>query len=242
MNRNRGTTDQDNLTNSQYASAGTDSALRDDERGKPRRTLAADVVEYGALIKQDQPTLPLLLLGHSMGSFASQSIIIDDSDQHPGVVLSGSTALDALAAGLAAAEGPAGLEAFNAGFEHRTGCEWLSRDESEVDLYVADPWCGFDTPDDLIPALFAPVVRLADPTVLAGIRSDLPLLLTSGTDDPLAGGGQLVELVGQRYRDAGVRDLTVQLYPGARHEILNETNRDEVTTDVINWLTARTSG
>ena len=113
-------TDQDNLTNSQYASAGTDSALRDDERGKPRRTLAADVVEYGALIKQDQPTLPLFLLGHSMGSFASQSIIIDDSDQHPGVVLSGSTALDALAAGLAAAEGPAGLEAFNAGFEHRT--------------------------------------------------------------------------------------------------------------------------
>ena len=204
--------------------------------------LIADVVEYGALIKQDQPTLPLLLLGHSMGSFASQSIIIDDSDQHPGVVLSGSTALDALAAGLAAAEGPAGLEAFNAGFEHRTGCEWLSRDESEVDLYVADPWCGFDTPDDLIPALFAPVVRLADPTVLAGIRSGLPLLLTSGTDDPLAGGGQLVELVGQRYRDAGVRDLTVQLYPGARHEILNETNRGEVTTDVINWLTARTTG
>lgn len=204
--------------------------------------LIADVVEYGALIKQDQPTLPLFLLGHSMGSFASQSIIIDDSDQYAGVVLSGSTALDVLAAGLAAAEGPAGLEAFNAGFEHRTGYEWLSRDESEVDLYVADPWCGFDTPDDLIPALFAPAVRLADPTVLAGIRSDLPLLLTSGTDDPLAGGGQLVELVGQRYRDAGVRDLTVQLYPGARHEILNETNRGEVTTDVINWLTARTTG
>ena len=78
--------------------------------------------------------------------------------------------------------------------------------------------------------------------MLAGIRSGLPLLLTSGTDDPLAGGGQLVELVGQRYRDAGVRDLTVQLYPGARHEILNETNRGEVTTDIINWLTARTTG
>jgi alpha-beta hydrolase superfamily lysophospholipase len=205
--------------------------------------LIADVVEYGAAIRQGQPTLPLFLLGHSMGSFASQVIIVDNSDQYAGVVLSGSTALDVLAAGLADADpdAPAGLEAFNAGFEHRTGFEWLSRDESEVDLYVADPWCGFDTPDDLIPALFAPAGRLADPTVLAGIRNDLPLLITSGNDDPLAGGGQLVELLGQRYRDAGVTDLTLQLYPGARHEILNETNRDEVTTNIINWLIGHTT-
>jgi alpha-beta hydrolase superfamily lysophospholipase len=206
--------------------------------------LIADVVQYGATIRQDHTAIPLFLLGHSMGSFASQSIIIDNSDQYAGVVLSGSTALDVLAAGLADADpdGPAGLEAFNAGFAHRTGFEWLSRDEAEVDLYVADPWCGFDTPDDLIPALFAPAARLADPVVLAGIRNDLPLLVTSGSDDPLAGGGQLVELLGQRYRDAGVTDLTVQLYPGARHEILNETNRDEVTTNIISWLTAHTAG
>ena len=60
----------------------------------------------------------------------------------------------------------------------------------------------------------------------------------SGDADPLAGGGDLVELVGQRYRDAGVTDVTVQLYPGARHEIFNETNRDEITRDVIAWLDA----
>ena len=125
--------------------------------------LIADVVDYGAAIASDHRDLPLFLFGHSMGSFASQSVILDHSDQYVGVVLSGSTALDVLAAGLAQSEGPVGLEAFNAGFAHRTGYEWLSRDEAEVDAYVADPWCGFDLPDATIPALFAPAGRLADP-------------------------------------------------------------------------------
>jgi alpha-beta hydrolase superfamily lysophospholipase len=155
------------------------------------------------------------------------------------VVLSGSTALDVLAATLAQAEGPVGLEAFNAGFEHRTGYEWLSRDESEVDAYVADPWCGFETPPETVPMLVADAGRLADPAVLAGIRPGLPLLLASGSDDPLAGSGQLVELLGQRYRDAGLVDVTVTVYPGARHEIFNESNRDSVTADVVSWLVAR---
>ncbi|MDJ0770525.1 MAG: alpha/beta hydrolase [Ilumatobacter sp.] len=198
--------------------------------------LIADVAEYGHAIAADHAALPLFLFGHSMGSFALQSIIVDRSDAYAGVVLSGSTALDVLAEGLAQSEGPAGLEAFNAGFEHRTGYEWLSRDEAEVDAYVADPWCGFDVPDETIPSLFAPAGRLADPAVLAGIRDDLPILVASGSDDPLAGGGQLVELLGQRYRDAGVTDVTVTVYPGARHEILNETNRDDVTADIVDWL------
>lgn len=200
--------------------------------------LIADVVEFGTAIAGEHPGLPLFLFGHSMGSFASQSVVVDSADQYAGVVLSGSTALDVLAAGLAQSEGPAGLEAFNAGFEHRTGYEWLSRDEAEVDRYVADPWCGFDVPEATIPSLFAQAGRLADPAVLAGIRSDLPILIASGSDDPLAGGGQLVELLGQRYRDAGVADVTVTVYPGGRHEILNETNRDDVTADIIAWLVA----
>ncbi len=200
--------------------------------------LIADVVQYGAAIADDHQGVPLFLFGHSMGSFASQAIIVDHSDQYAGVVLSGSTALDVLAANLAESEGPGGLEAFNAGFEHRTGYEWLSRDEAEVDLYVADPWCGFDLPGDGEPPMFAVAGRLSDPAVLAGIRSDLPLLIASGSDDPLAGGGQLVELIGQRYRDAGVADVTVKVYPGARHEILNETNRDEVTHDIVDWLSS----
>jgi len=201
--------------------------------------LIADMAAYGASLHGDPP---LFLFAHSMGSFAAQSLILTHSEQYAGVVLSGSTVLDLLAAGMAEAEGPVGLEAFNAGFEHRTGYEWLSRDETEVDRYVADPLCGFDLPDETVPALFGAAGTLADPTALAGIRSGLPLLVVSGSEDPLAGGGQLVEVLGQRYRDAGLVDVTVKLYDGARHEILNETNRDEVTSDVVAWLDAHTSG
>ena len=202
--------------------------------------LIADVAEYGAAIARNCG-LPVFLFGHSMGSFAAQSVVLDHADQYAGVVLSGSTAMDVLAAGMADAEGPVGLEAFNAGFEHRTGFEWLSRDEAEVDSYVADPWCGFETPPETIPMLFGQAGRLADPGELANVRSDLPILIASGSDDPLAGGGELVQLLGQRYRDAGVADVTVQVYPGGRHEILNETNRDQVTTDIVDWLTGHLS-
>jgi alpha-beta hydrolase superfamily lysophospholipase len=197
--------------------------------------LIADMAAYGATLHGD---LPLFLFAHSMGSFAAQSVILTHSEQYAGVVLSGSTALDLLAAGMAQAEGPVGLEAFNAGFEHRTGYEWLSRDEEEVDRYVADPLCGFVLPDETVPALFGAAGTLADPAALAGIRPDLPLLIVSGSDDPLAGGGQLLEVLGQRYRDAGLTEVTVKLYDGARHEILNEINRDEVTADVLAWLDA----
>ena len=200
--------------------------------------LIADVAAYGASLRAASPGLPLFLLAHSMGSFAAQSVLLEHSDLYDGVVLSGSTALDLLAAGLAQADGPVGLEAFNAGFEPRTGYEWLSRDEAEVDAYVADPLCGFDLPDETVPALFGAATTLADPASLASIRHDLPILVASGESDPLAGGGELVRVLAQRYRDAGVRDVTVRLYPDARHEIFNETNRDEVTRDVIGWLDA----
>ena len=82
--------------------------------------------------------------------------------------------------------------------------EWLSRDEAEVDAYVADPLCGFDLPDETVPALFGAAAALADPEVLARIRPDLPILVASGSADPLAGGGELVEVLAQRYRDAGL--------------------------------------
>ena len=188
--------------------------------------LIADIHGFGASLADQQPELPLFLLAHSMGSFAAQSVVLDHSGQYAGVVLTGSTALDLLVAGLAEAEGPVGLAAFNAGFERRTGFEWLSRDEAEVDAYVADPLCGFDAPDESMQGMFAIAPALADPSRLSAIRPDLPILIASGQADPLSGGGQLV-------------DVTVTVYPDARHEIFNETNRDEVTADVITWLQAR---
>jgi alpha-beta hydrolase superfamily lysophospholipase len=93
---------------------------------------------------------------------------------------------------------------------------------------------------DTVPAMFGSAARLADLEVLSRIRSDLPILIVSGDADPLAGGGQLVEVLGQRYRDAGVTDVEVQLFPGARHEVFNEINRDEITAYVVDWLDRHT--
>jgi alpha-beta hydrolase superfamily lysophospholipase len=202
--------------------------------------LVADTIAFGELISAENPDLPLFLVAHSMGSFAAQEVILDRSDLYAGVALSGSTALDVLAQALAAAagEGPVELTAFNAAFENRTGYEWLSRDEAEVDLYVADPLSGFDLADDTIPQLFSAAGRLADPAALSGIRNDLPILVFSGQADPLSGDGQLVGILAGRYRDAGVTDVTLQVFPGARHEIFNEINRDEITAFLIAWLTA----
>ena len=201
--------------------------------------LIADAVALSDSIRSENPGLPLFLIAHSMGSFAAQEVILDHSDLYRGVVLTGSTALDLLAQGLAAAgDGPVELTAFNAAFENRTGYEWLSRDASEVDAYVADPLSGFDLADDTVPQLFTAAARLADPAALAGIRKDLPILIASGQDDPLSGGGQLVGALAQRYRDAGVTDVTLTVYPGARHEIFNEINRNEVTADIVQWLSA----
>jgi len=203
--------------------------------------LISDVAQFGTALRTQHGRLPVFLFGHSMGSFAAQTAMLEHSATWSGVVLSGSTALDQFAAAMASApaDAPAGLQAFNAGFVNRTGYEWLSRDAAEVDAYVADPWCGWDVPEMVIPMLFAPASRLADPAQLAGIRPDLPVLIASGDADPLAGKGALPQLLGQRYRQAGVADVTVTLYPGARHEILNETNRDAVTSDIVAWLQAR---
>lgn len=200
--------------------------------------LVADTAAYGATLREERPDLQLFLIAHSMGSFAAQSVLLEHSDQYAGVVLTGSTALDLLAARLAQSDGPSGLEAFNVGFEHRTGYEWLSRDEAEVDAYVADPLCGFELPDETVPGLFGAADTLADPNTLSAIRSDLPILIASGAADPLAGGGELVQVLGNRYREAGLTDVSVKVYDGARHEIFNETNRDSITADVIAWLAA----
>ena len=198
--------------------------------------LVDDLALVGARARAEQPGIPLVLLGHSMGSFALQQYLLDRSGDIDAAVLSGTTAVDVIAAGIDTSQ-PADLTAFNAPFAPaRTDYDWLSRDDAEVDAYIADAACGFGVDVAGMTGMFGHVAAMSDPARLAGIRRDLPIYVFSGDADPLAGGGALVELVGQRYRDAGVKDVTVKLYPGARHETLNETNRDEVTADLVAWL------
>ena len=191
-----------------------------------------DVGRLTERIREDEPDLPLALLGHSMGSFATQQHLLDHAADVDAVVLSGSTEVSWLVPVLDADE-PADLSTFNEPFEDRTGFEWLSRDEDEVDAYVADPASGWEAPPlEGIGTLAA----AADPERIAAVRDDLPVLIVSGTDDPLAQGGAAVEALADRYRQAGLTDVEVRLYEGARHEVLNETNRDEVTADIIAFL------
>jgi len=101
---------------------------------------------------------------------------------------------------------------------------------------VADPACGFGVNPAGTASMLSGLGDTADMARLRAIRSDLPILLLSGDADPLAGGGALIDLVANRYREAGVEDVTVALYHEGRHEMFNETNRDEVTADLVTWL------
>ncbi|TNM59564.1 alpha/beta hydrolase [Streptomyces sp. NP160] len=203
----------------------------------------ADTAACGDQLARQHRGLPVFAFAHSLGSMCLQNVLLGGPVPYAGVVLSGTTTLDGLVEvvqGLAAdPEAGEGLAGFNAGFEPRTGFEWLSRDAAEVDAYVADPLCGFATEDAVLGGVLATAERTADPAALGRIRPDLPLLLVSGDRDPVGGpDGRNVTALAERYRAAGLTDVEVRLYPGARHELVNETNRAEVTADVVAWLDA----
>lgn len=192
-----------------------------------------DYALLNSRIRQDNPGLEIALIGHSLGSFGAQHYLLERSADIAAAVLSGTGDVEVLVPALTA-EGPADLSAFNAPFENRTGFEWLSRDEGEVDKYVADEACGWAAP---MPADMASLLSAADPEAIQGVRADLPILLVSGEHDPVGGQlGQGVNITAGRYRAAGLTDVVVTLYPEARHEILNELNRDEVTSNIIGFL------
>lgn len=198
--------------------------------------LVDDIGLLSAHIRAEHPGLPLILLGHSMGSFAVQQYLFDHSGAADGVVLTGTAAIDLLESALDLDQ-PIDLSAFNAPFQPaRTDYDWLSRDQAMVDAYVADPRCGFGIDTGSARAMFAGARRGADPAQVAAIRPDLPLYIAVGEADPVNGGLALLTPLAERYRAAGLADVTVRTYPGARHEILNETNRDQVIAELIAWI------
>jgi alpha-beta hydrolase superfamily lysophospholipase len=184
---------------------------------------------------QRMEDVPVVLLGHSMGSFAAQQYMLDHSGRIAGLVLSGTAAIDLMEPALDL-DRPIDLSAFNAPFPNRTGYEWLSRDDAQVDAYVADPRCGFGLDVEGGKAMFARARDVADPNRLAGIRKDLPVHIMVGDRDPVNGQLALVDVLVERLRAAGLTDVTLTVWPDARHEIFNETNRDEVEADLLAWL------
>lgn len=202
---------------------------------------AALVSDLGAVREHvaDMVDGPLVLLGHSMGSFAVQQFFPANPAGVDGVVLTGTAALDLLEPALDL-EAPIDLAMFNAPFAPaRTDFDWLSRDGSRVDAYIADPLTGFGLDIDGAKGLFAGAHRIANSATLAGVPKDLPVYVAVGADDPINGGLALVHSLVDRYRDAGLTDVALKVYEGARHELVNETNRDEVVADLVAWLDAR---
>jgi alpha-beta hydrolase superfamily lysophospholipase len=198
--------------------------------------LVDDIGLLSAKIRADHPDLPLILLGHSMGSFAVQQYLFDHSADADGVVLTGTAAIDLLEGALDLDQ-PIDLAMFNAPFQPaRTDYDWLSRDEAIVDAYVADEWCGFGIDTASARAMFLGARRGADPAQVAAIRSNLPVYIAVGQSDPVNGGLALLTPLTDRYKAAGLTDVTVRIYPDARHEILNETNRDEIIAELNGWL------
>ena len=215
-----------------------------------------DLWQLQRRIAADHPGLPIVLLGHSMGSFMVQHFISEHGDALAGAVLSGSNGKPPLLAvvGRLVARlerlrlGPRGrsalihalsFTAFNKQFApNRTPCDWLSRDPAEVDKYIADPLCGFIATVQLWIDLLDALAEIANPDRQARIPKQLPIYIIAGARDPVSNNTKGLAQLLTAYRVQGLPRVAHRFYPDARHEIFNEVNRDEVTRDLIAWLDA----
>lgn len=217
------------------------------------RAVLDDLHAVTALTKQLHPGVPYFLLGHSMGSFYARQYLCEWGDELDGAIIMGTgfqpKALVATARALCRVlavffgwEHRSKLVAnlsflgYNRGLEGRTPQDWLNRDQAEVDKYRADERCMFTFTLNAYYSMFTGILRLYDPAVLAGIPKDLPLLFLAGDADPVGERTAGVRRAIQSLRDAGVGNIESKFYPGARHELLVETNKAEVFADIAGWL------
>lgn len=216
--------------------------------------LVEDVHAAHEMLLKRFPGQRFAILGHSMGSFVTReyllryggdltAAVICGTGWFPGPLCSVARAAAALCGAFGGWQKPAPLvdrlmsKDNNKAFAPaRTPFDWLSRDTVEVDKYIADPRCGFLFTARGYYDMFTGLKNLSRLHRLAALPGDLPVLFISGDADPIGTQGKGVNTVAQQFRDAGVRDVTVHLYPGARHELFNETNRDEITAELIDWL------
>jgi len=223
-----------------------------DVRGWAR--ILDDVDQIARQIKNDHPNHPVILFGHSMGSLLAQHLAT--RGLFDAVAMSGAngnvSALVHVGKWITRFErwrlGRGGksewlnklsFEAFNKAFKpNRTSFDWLSRDEAEVDKYIADPMCGFLCSTQLWADLLGAITEAARPKFRARIPKQLPMYLFSGSRDAANDEGRGLTALAEYYRSIGLEKVSYRIFTGARHETLNEINRDEVTGHLVDWFDA----
>lgn len=217
-------------------------------------TVVEDLRELTRHIKKEHPGLPVFLLGHSMGSLLLQTYLYRFPNELDGALMSGTSGKVGFLATLGKAAvffeqrrlGKKGRSkllhqmtfgSYNRAFEPaRTEMDWLSRDPKVVDAYLADRRCGFIGTTSLWGDLLYGTQQNEDPRNQARVRRDLPLYVFSGEKDPVGQDLKSVRQLIGAYQRAGLTHVEHRFYDGARHELLNETNKQEVYEDVLRWL------
>ncbi len=220
------------------------------------QTVIDDLHAVTAHARQEQQGLPVFLVGHSLGSFLARGYAAQYGSELAGLVLTGTAggagAIGKMGVLVAATQArlrghthTSGLMntltfgQYNAAFKPtRTDFDWLSRDPDEVDKYINDPDCGFVFSAGGFTDLLRGLASVNNDRIVSRVPKELPVHLSSGDKDPVGANGKGVQQVADQLKRLGVRDVTVTMWPDARHEVLNETNRDEVEAEIVEWLDA----
>lgn len=218
-----------------------------------------DLKEINDFIKSENQGTPIILFGHSMGSFLSQRYIELYGDSIDGLILSGSNgkqkAINNLGIPISYLEmkifgrrkrsklmDKLSFGSFNNNFKPvRTKCDWLSRDEKEVDKYLNNKYCGNIFTASYFYDLLKGLREIHKEDNLKGIPTSLDIYLLAGSKDPVGENGKGIVNLYNLYKSLGVENVSYKLYEGGRHEILNETNKDEVIDDIKDILEKITS-
>lgn len=220
--------------------------------------VTADVRQLRQLMGEAFPGIPYILLGHSMGSFLTRTYLCRYPGTVDGAILSGTGQESALlvSAGrflasligrfkgmdyVSALVNDLSLGAYNKQFRpNRTTADWICRDEAVVDQYLQDPFCTFMPTVGMYRDMLGGLQYISSHRALSQMDPGTPIYLFSGDRDPVGSNGAGVKKVHGYFRRYGTKDLSLKLYPGGRHEMLNETNKDEVYADVLAWLEQHT--
>lgn len=222
-------------------------------------TVTDDVHRLREKMGERFPEIPYFLLGHSMGSFLTRTYlcrypgtisgaILSGTGQEKAALISSGKALAAFIGKIKGTDYPSALVdslslgAYNKQFKpNRTTSDWISRDEAQVDKYLQDPYCGFTPTVGMYRDMLGGLQYISSEAALSRMDPNTPVYLYSGDQDPVGSNGEGVKKVYGFFQSHGTKDLTIKLYPGGRHEMHNEINKDEVYGDLLSWLERHTT-